>query len=72
MKEIILNVDKETNGDLTGRAGDNYEKIAFGLKIVPSMDNHFLLQRMSMVGGPGTTYNGFENSVSYDWEALGD
>ena len=63
MREIINTVDRESGGELSGHIGDSFDKIAFGLKIVPNMDNHnFLLQRLAMVGGPDSTYNGLENS----------
>jgi hypothetical protein len=73
MRDIINSIDKETGGELSGHIGDSFDKITFGIKIVPNMDNHnFLLQRMAMVGGPQSDYNGLESAVSYNWDALGD
>lgn len=72
MKDIISAVDEETGGLATGHVGDNFEKILFGMKLVPNMDNHnYLLQRMAEVGGPKSEYTGLEEHVSYDMEALG-
>ena len=73
MKDIIMQVDKETGGELTGRVSDTFDKIALGMKVVPSMDNQiYLLQKMTLVGGPESNYNGFESNVNYNWDALGD
>jgi len=52
---------------------ENLANIQFGLKLVPNMDqNSFLLQRMSLVGGPETGYTGLEYDVEYNMDALGD
>jgi len=73
MGSFISSVDRDSGGALTGRISDSMDKIQLGLKIVPNMDQHaFLLKRMNLVGGPNTTYDGLESSVTYNWDALGD
>ena len=70
MKQII---DKNDGAGGNGHIGDTFEKIQMGMKLVPNMDNHnFLLQRMAMVGGAESGYDGMEGDVTYDMEAMGD
>lgn len=73
MKSIISEVDEESGGMASGHVGDSFEKVQFGLKLVPNMDQaSFLLKMMQMVGGPETAYDGLESYVEYDNDALGD
>lgn len=47
MKDIIAAVDSDSGGAGSGHLGDNFSKIVFAMKMVPSMDNHHqLLQKM--------------------------
>ena len=38
LKSYIDEVDEQTEGGATGHVGDSFEKIAFGLKLIPNMD----------------------------------
>jgi hypothetical protein len=38
MKSIITQVDEESGGMASGHVGDTFEKVQFGLKLVPNMD----------------------------------
>jgi uncharacterized membrane-anchored protein YitT (DUF2179 family) len=38
MKNIITQVDEESGGMASGHVGDTFEKVQFGLKLVPNMD----------------------------------
>lgn len=52
LKNYIQEVDEQTQGGASGHVGDSFEKIAFGLKLIPNMDQaNYLLKKMSMVGG---------------------
>ena len=69
----IMSQDPAGDGSSTSKIGDTFQKIQFGLKMVPSMDNHnYILQRMSMVGNKETEYDGLESDVEYDENAIGD
>ena len=73
MKSIITQGDEESGGMASGHVGDAFEKVQFGLKLVPNMDQaSFLLKMMQMVGGSETGYTGLESYVDYDDEGLGD
>ena len=73
MKSIITQVDEESGGMSSGHVGDSFEKVQFGLKLVPNMDQaSFLLKIMQMVGGPESGYTGLESYIEYDDDAIGD
>ena len=64
MRGIISQADEESGGMASGHVGDSFEKVAFGLKLVPNMDQaSYLLKEMKMVGGPETGYTGLESYV---------
>ena len=47
MKGIISQVDEESGGMASGHVGDSFEKVQFGIKLVPNMDQaSFLLKMM--------------------------
>jgi len=72
MKEIIDEVEKSTT-TTSSSVGNSFEKIVFGLKLIPNMADHKdLMKTMIMVGGSETGYSGLEDSVDYDTSALGD
>ena len=72
LKDYIQEVDEQTEGGATGHVGDSFEKIAFGLKLIPNMDQaNYLLKKMSMVGGEESGYDGLEGSLTYS-DAIGD
>jgi len=71
MKEIVDEVEKSTT--TSSSVGNSFEKIVFGLKLIPNMADHKdLMKTMMMVGGSETGYTGLESSVDYDTVALGD
>mmetsp|Transcript_39365 Transcript_39365/g.60173 ORF Transcript_39365/g.60173 Transcript_39365/m.60173 type:complete len:213 (+) Transcript_39365:189-827(+) len=72
MRDIIAQVDSESGSDPT-KLGDSLDRVQFGLKLVPNMDQHtFLLKRMSLAGGEGSTYTGLETNIDYDMSSLGE
>lgn len=74
MKEIVEEVEKDTGtSSSSSSVGNKFEKIVFGLKLIPNMADHKdLMKTMIMVGGSETEYTGLEESVEYDNAALGD
>jgi len=55
MKDIMSEIDKTDSKGASNNdqlIGDSFDKIKFGLKIVPSMDNEdFIMQQMATSGG---------------------
>jgi len=55
MKDIMSEIDKTDSKGASNNdqlIGDSFDKIKFGLKIVPSMDNEdFIMQQMATNGG---------------------
>lgn len=69
MKNIIKSIDYDSDKIYS----DKFEKIAFGMKMVPSMDNHHeLMQKMYLVGGKESQYTGIVEGITYDENSIGE
>lgn len=71
LQAIADELDKPASSG--GSIGNTFERIVFGLKLIPNMADHKdLMKTMIMVGGSDTGYTGIEDSVDYDTPSLGD
>lgn len=73
MKEIVDTVEKESGSTSGNTIGNTFDKIVFGMKMIPNMDqSKNLMKILKMVGGAESGYTGVDDGVDYDMDALGD